>query len=75
MEKACNDTGEKAVVDSAFNIGRKDHLIKSAQKTPSDANDLLLSCTSKSIKKLSKWGMHMIEGFFPRLKDPLKYNI
>ena len=74
MEKLYDETGDKAVVDSAFNIGTKEYLLKLSQKDPLDERALLLNRQSASIYQLSKWGTRMIEGFFPRLKDPLLFE-
>ena len=74
MEKVYDETGGKVVVDSAFKIGNKDYLIKSSQQDPLDERQLLLNRQATSIRQLSEWGMRMIEGSFPRLKDPLLFE-
>ena len=66
--------GKKVVVDSAFNIGRNNYLIKSSQIDPMYAEALLLNRGATSIWQLSIGGMHMIGGSFPRLKDRLKFE-
>ena len=39
-----------------------------------DAEALLLNRGATSIRQLSEWGMRMIGGSFPRLKDPLVFE-
>ena len=73
MEKVFIATGGKVVVDSAFKIGTKEYLIKSLQEDPLDERLLLINRQATSIRQLSEWGMQMIEGSFPRLKDPLLF--
>ena len=73
-EKVYDKTGGKIVVDSAFNIGTKEYLIKSSQQDTLDEHALLLNRQATPIRQLSKWGMSMIEGSFPRLKYPLLFE-
>ena len=73
--KAVYDTaGGKVVVDSAFKVSAKDYLIRTSQEDSQDERGLLLNRQATSIRQLSEWGMRMIEGSFPRLKDPLKFE-
>ena len=74
MEQVYNETGGKVVVDSAFNIGQKDFLIKSSQQDPADANELLVNRDATSVRQLSEWGMRMIQGSFPRLTERIMYE-
>ena len=74
MEAVYDATGGKVVVDSAFKVSAKNFLIRSAQQDPQDARGLLLNRQATSIRQLSEWGMRMIQGSFPRLKDPLKFE-
>ena len=74
METVYDESGGEEVMDSAFNIGSKDYLIKSSQQDPLDERALLLNRQATSIRQLSEWGMRMIQGSFPRLKDPLLFE-
>ena len=74
MEKVYNTTCAKVVVDSTFNIGKKDYLIELTQKYQLEAEALLLNRAATSISQLSDWVMCMIEGSFLRLRGPLKYE-
>jgi hypothetical protein len=71
--------GGKIVVDSAFGLQARNFLIKSAQQqdparrgaTPAEAErELDLNKQATSLRQLSEWGMRMIQGGFPRMKDP-----
>ena len=66
--------GAKIVCDSAFNVSDADYLIKSAQTDPLNAELLRINSEATSIRQLSEWGMRMIQGTFPRLKESLFYE-
>ena len=66
--------GAKVVVDSAFKMANADYLVKSAQVDPLDNLGLRLNRQATSVRQLSEWGMRMIQGQFPRLKDALMYE-
>ena len=72
MERVYEEFGARVVVDSAFNIGKKDFILKSSQQDPLNEHELLLNRAATSVRQLSEWGMRMIGGSFPRLKDPMK---
>ena len=74
MEQLYRSTGGKVVVDSAFKIPTGNFLIKSSQTDPVNARELLINRQATSVRQLSEWGMRMIQGQFPRLNDPLKYE-
>ena len=74
MEYVYMQSGGKVVVDSAFNVTNAWYLIKSPQRDPYDAFCLRLNCEATSIRQLSEWGMRMIQGSFPRLKEELYYK-
>ena len=69
MEDVYNVHGGRVVVDSAFKLKEKDYLIKSSQQDPDNANGIVLNRQATSLRQLSEWGMRMIQGQFPRLKD------
>ena len=71
MEMIYDKFGGKVVVDSAFKIGSKEFVIKSSQQDPTDPEKLLINRAATSVRQLSEWGMRMISGSFPRLKDPI----
>ena len=74
METVFNATGGKVVVDSAFKITDQEYLIRSSRNDPENAEDLLVNRDATSVRQLSEWGMRMIQGQFPRIKDPIKYE-
>ena len=56
MEKVCKETGEKVVVDSAFNCGKRDHLIKSFWQAPMDCHIMVVNHEATVIIPLIEWG-------------------
>ena len=73
--KAVYDSYNKAKVlcDSAFKLTSADYIIKSSQaEDPSlGARGVLLNRQATSVRQFAEHGMRMIQGQFPRLKDPL----
>ena len=69
-------TGGIVIVDSAFKIGRGagECLIKSSQRDPLDTRALVNNRQATSVRQLSEWSMRVIEGQFPRVKDPLIFE-
>ena len=67
-------TGGKVVVDSAFKMVSAPYLIKFVQMDPMDEYGLRLNRQATSIRQLSEWGMRMIQGSFPQLKDSMLYE-
>ena len=63
--------GAQVVVDSAFSLAQKDFMIKSMQQDPlrGGKRGTKLNEVATSVRQLSEWGMRMIQGSFPRLKD------
>ena len=76
MHSIYRRTGGKVVVDSALKIGRGagEFPIKSSQRDLLDARTLVINRQATSVCQLSEWGMRMIEGQFPRVKDPLIFE-
>ena len=75
MEMIYDKFGAKVVVNSAFKIsGSKEYIIKSSQEDPTDPEKLLINRAATSMRQLSEWGMRMISGSFPRMKDPNLYE-
>ena len=74
LQKIFTLCGGKVVVDSAFKMANADYLVKSQQADPRDRNLLLLNRQATSVRQLSEWGMRMVQGQFPRLKDSLLYE-
>ena len=66
----------KICVDSAFRLSAKDCLIESSQQDPIDGNfrTILLNRQATSLRQLSEHGMRMIQGQFPRSKDPMPFE-
>jgi hypothetical protein len=76
LEQVYTLHGGKVVVDSAFGLQARDYLIKSAQKDPSQDGTaaqarraVVLNQQATSLRQLSEWGMRLIQGQFPRMKD------
>ena len=74
MEHVFETYGAKVVVDSAFNLSNKRYLIKSSQQDPFTPDGVVLNRDATSLRQLSEWGMRMIQGSFPRLKDKMPYE-
>ena len=74
MEYIFMQSGGKVVVDSAFNVTNAQYLIKSSQTDTCDVFRLRLNREATSIRQLSEWGMRMIQGSFPRLKEELYFE-
>ena len=73
-EHVFHNHGGMIVVDSAFKIKQSNAMIKSSQEDPSVPELLLINRDATSIRQLSEWGMRMIQGQFPRLKDHIRYE-
>ena len=57
-------------MDSAFALKEyKDSLIKSSQRDPEQPHMILLNRDETSLRQMLEWGMCMIQGQFPRIKD------
>jgi hypothetical protein len=82
LENIYNLYGGKVVVDSAFGLQGRSFLIKSSQQDPARpgatrqqaGRELQLNRDATSLRQLSEWGMRMIQGQFPRLKDDFPYE-
>ena len=74
LEDMHNKYGTKVVVDSAFMLTNQNYLIKSSQTDPDTPHGVCLNAEATSLRQLSEWGMRMIQGQFPRLKDPIPYE-
>ena len=74
MERVYLATGEKVVADSAFNVGKREYIIKSAQQDPLDMEGVLRNRDATSVRQLSEWGIRMIQGQFPRMHDRMRYE-
>ena len=74
METVFNATGGKVVVDLAFKIADMEYVIRSSKIDPENAKELLINRDATSVRQLSKWGVRMIQGKFPRIKDPIQYE-
>ena len=62
------------LVDSAFSLKAAPYIIKSAQAEDPKlgARGVLLNRQATSVRQFAEHGMRMIQGQFPRLKDPLQ---
>ena len=74
MQNVYNITGGNVIVDSTFNIGSRDFLIKSSQQDPVDGHELLVNRDATSVRQLSEWATRTIQRYFPRLKAPMFYE-
>ena len=55
-------------------MANADYLVKSQQADPRNRDLLLLNRQATSVRQLSEWGMRIVQGQFPRLKDSLLYE-
>ena len=64
----------KVLVDSAFSLKAAPYIIKSSQSEDPKlgARGVLLNRQATSVRQFAEHGMRMIQGQFPRLKDPLQ---
>ena len=67
------------VVDSAFRVRGAKYLVKSQQNDPDNFptmaenyRAIILNQEATAVRQLSEWGMRMIQGQFPRMKDRLR---
>jgi hypothetical protein len=75
MERMYLEHGAKVVVDSAFGVGNREYLIKSAQQDPiGGPAGVAVNRAATSVRQLSEWGMRTIQAQFPRLNDALDYE-
>mgnify|MGYP000125822197 FL=1 len=75
MESVYLEHGAKVVVDSAFGVGNREYLIKSAQQDPIGGHaGVAINRAATSVRQLSEWGMRTIQAQFPRLNDALDYE-
>jgi DDE superfamily endonuclease len=76
LEAKYLETGGKCVVDSAFAAGRNPCLIKSSENLTktSDALELIRQKEATSLRQSAEWGMRALQGAFPRLTEPIKYE-
>jgi hypothetical protein len=74
MESVWDKYKAKIVVDSAFPLAAKPYLIKSSQEDPDGAGPITVNRAATSVRQLSEWGMRMIQGQFPRMKDKMGFE-
>ena len=73
--KAIHDSHKgKVLVDSAFSLKAAPYIIKSSQTEDPKlgTRGVLLNRQATSVRQFAEHGMRMIQGQFPRLKDPLQ---
>ena len=70
----CN--GGKVVMDSAFARAEYDFIIKSGQEVRFDLGENVAwqNQQATSVRQYSEWGMHALQGSFPRLHDRFRYK-
>ena len=73
MKAVYDSHGGKVLCDSAFNLVDAKYIIKSSQSEDPElgARGVLLNRQATSVRQFAEHGMRMIQGQFPRLKDPL----
>ena len=68
LEKLHDQYQAKTVVDSAFQIGNGNFLLKSSQTDPvGTVEELLRNREATAIRQLSEWGMKQFRCKFPRI--------
>eukprot|EP00536_Pseudo-nitzschia_multiseries_P009138 jgi/Psemu1/200010/e_gw1.249.34.1 len=71
MQEMFDEYGAMLTFDAAFKVRLSNYLIQSLQADQVGAEALVLNHEATSLRQLSEWGMRMIQGQFPRLKDRL----
>eukprot|EP00536_Pseudo-nitzschia_multiseries_P014970 jgi/Psemu1/40747/gm1.40747_g len=71
MQEMFDEYGAMLTVDAAFKVRLLNYLIQSLQANQVGAEALVLNHEATSLRKLSEWGMPMIQEQFPQLKDRL----
>lgn len=69
--------GVRCVVDSAFSKSEYPFLIKSSQDAypfAKCAADIIRAQQATSARQASEWGMRGLQGSFPRIHDPLRFE-
>jgi DDE superfamily endonuclease len=76
LEQKYIETGGICCVDSAFATNSSPYLIKSSQHVSAgrNAEEIIRMKEATSLRQAAEWGMRAIQGAFPRLKDPIKYE-
>lgn len=76
LERIHERTGGVCCLDSAFAASNAPYLLKSAQdwNGGKDADDVIVLRQATSLRQAAEWGMHAIQGSFPRLKDTIRYE-
>jgi hypothetical protein len=76
LQELFKDYGATVVVDSAFSQKDYPFLIKSSQEDPvGEPEAVLAHQDATSIRQLSEWGMRMIQAQFPRVTEPIQYEV
>ena len=76
LESAYNTSGGVCCVDSAFQAGNVDWLIKSAQDVAQaeTSRDFDVISQATALRQAAEWGMRAIQSSMPRLKDRFLYE-
>jgi hypothetical protein len=76
LERTYEKTGGQCCMDSAFASMNSQSIIRSAQdhSTARNPEELLVFGEATSLRQAAEWGMRAIQGSFPRIKDPLRYE-
>lgn len=76
LENFFEKTGGIIVVDSAFDKGRYRFLVECAQEeTHAETLEYVNTIgQARSLRQSAEWGMRMLQGSFPRMKDRFGYE-
>ena len=74
MKSVYESTRAKVLVDSAFKLKDATYILKSSQSEDPNLGirGVLLNRQATPVRQFAEHGMRMIQGQFPRLKDPLQ---
>ena len=76
LQNVYDATEGKVVMDSAFSKHNYPYIVKSGQELPlqTTPHEVVVSCQATSCRQAAEWGMHGLQGSFPRLKDRIPYE-
>jgi DDE superfamily endonuclease len=76
LREAYDRTGGKCVIDSAFSAANNPFMIKSSENVllAQNAEQVLVQKEATGLRQAAEWGMHALQGSFPRLRDRIQYE-
>ena len=76
LDAVYSRTNGKVCVDSAFAANACDYLVLSAEDVTvcKNAEEVRQKVQATQLRQSAEWGMRAIQGAFPKMKDPIKYE-